>query len=1071
MQVQALRMGFRGRNVVLAVILLAAVGFASADTWLEVDASGTAVLRPVQGPAATLYTNAEIPGLSVDRSDWAGLSVTAWTPGLLLRLHENEVGQFVEATWPEAAVSGEIGTPAMPVLRGLLVVPAGADVNFTYELGPATTIDLAANGLPSWLLSVQPPIEKVPGALESAAFAFEEAAYALDEEQPGEWVVVEELGEVRGQRLCLLEIRPVAHNPVAGTLTLCPEIAVDIKFEGGFLPRDAHAPLPGLGGIVLNPEILPPMPTRAEEGDYLIIAASAYETAIQPFAAAKANQGYTVSTWVPPSASASVIKSHIQSLWGAGQGPDYILLVGDTDTIPAWTGGGSGSPDTDLPYTCMGGPGDWYPDIAIGRFPVRNASQLQAMVDKTLVYEISPLPDIDYLNRAVFMASNDNYTVSEGTHNWVISNYMTPHGVTSDKLYCHTYNATTQQVRDAFNAGRFWGVYSGHGGPVSWADGPPFSQSDVNNLMNADMYPVVFSFACVTGSYVMNECFTETWIRAEDKGAIAIYGSSVNSYWTEDDVLEKRLFDSIYDDGDDVPAQVGPVWNDTLYRYLLQMGSHSTTRRYFEMYNLMGDPSLPYFRADIPVYGLGVTPGDELEAEGPAGGPFTPNSIVYMLENLGDEPIEYEVAKTAEWLTITNPSGTLPGLGTTTVTVSINSEADSLNDGRYEDTLAFNNLTSYVGFTTRAVVLRVGSPQLIHEWSFESDPGWVIQGQWAWGQPAGNGGQQGGPDPTSGYTGENVYGYNLNGDYANNLTETHLTSAVFDCTGFSDVQLKYRRWLGVEHPYSDHAYVRVSDDGLNWVTIWGNSDEIAETAWTLQEFDISSIADDQERVYLRWTMGVTDSDGRYCGWNIDDVEIWALPAVEPVGACCHSDGSCTMETQAECSGSWLGTWTDCSANPCPPPSGACCLADGSCIVNPEADCRGIWLGAGTSCNPNPCPQPTGACCDYYGRCELETEDECLTEGGSYQGDDTPCTPNPCPPPAVCRGDSNCDLTVDWQDIDYFVAAMNDNVSAWEGLFAPDTPACSFANNDVNEDGTVSWRDIDQLVAIMNTTCD
>ena len=102
--------------------------------------------------------------------------------------------------------------------------------------------------------------------------------------------------------------------------------------------------------------------------------------------------------------------------------------------------------------------------------------------------------------------------------------------------------ATTQQVSDAFNAGVFYGIYSGHGGNNSWADGPPFSETNVNNLTNTNMYPFVMSFACVTGSYQDTQCFTETWSRAPNKGALAIYGSSVNSYWTEDDVLERRLF-------------------------------------------------------------------------------------------------------------------------------------------------------------------------------------------------------------------------------------------------------------------------------------------------------------------------------------------------------------------------------------------------------------------------------------------------------------------------------------------------------------------------------------------------
>ncbi|MCK4342990.1 MAG: hypothetical protein KAY37_14850 [Phycisphaerae bacterium] len=73
-------------------------------------------------------------------------------------------------------------------------------------------------------------------------------------------------------------------------------------------------------------------------------------------------------------------------------------------------------------------------------------------------------------------------------------------------------------------------------------------------------------------------------------------------------------------------------------------------------------------------------------------------------------------------------------------------------------------------------------------------------------------------------------------------------------------------------------------------------------------------------------------------------------------------------------------------------------------------------------------------------------------------------------PPDCPGDSNCDGAVSWRDIDFFVAAMNDNVAAWEAMFLPGTPSCPFENNDVNADGTVSWRDIDPFVAIMNTTC-
>ncbi len=169
-----------------------------------------------------------------------------------------------------------------------------------------------------------------------------------------------------------------------------------------------------------------------------------------------------------------------------------------------------------------------------------------------------------------------------------------------------------------------------------------------------------------------------------------------------------------------------------------------------------------------------------------------------------------------------------------------------------------------------------GGPELVHEFNMDQDPGWSTQGLWAWGQPTGGGGQHGEPDPTGGYTGANVYGYNLSGDYESGLPERHLTTAPIDCTGMFGLQLAFRRWLGVEQPSYDHAYVRVSNNGTDWVTIWENTGEVADESWSLQEFDVSSVADNQATVYLRWTMGTTDSIWQYCGWNIDDVELWAI---------------------------------------------------------------------------------------------------------------------------------------------------------------------------------------------------
>lgn len=279
--------------------------------------------------------------------------------------------------------------------------------------------------------------------------------------------------------------------------------------------------------------------------------------------------------------------------------------------------------------------------------------------------------------------------------------------------------------------------------------------------------------------------------------------------------------------------------------------------------------------------GIAVTPGGAFTAEGPAGGPFSPNSQVYVIRNQNSYPVSYTVTTSASWLTITNASGTIPAGDVANVQVAINTSANGFANGRYDAMVDFTNTTDHDGDTTRPVTLFVGVPEQVYFWNMNSNPGWSKQGQWAYGVPTGGGGQYGNPDPTSGATGSRVYGYNLNGDYANNLPQYHLTTTAIDCSNLSRTTLKFQRYLNVEQPAYDHAYLRVSNDGSTWTTIWENGSEITDNAWQAVEYDISDIADGQPTVYIRWTMGTTDSSWQYSGWNIDDVAIWGVVAAAP----------------------------------------------------------------------------------------------------------------------------------------------------------------------------------------------
>lgn len=413
--------------------------------------------------------------------------------------------------------------------------------------------------------------------------------------------------------------------------------------------------------------------------------------------------------------------------------------------------------------------------------------------------------------------------------------------------------------------------------------------------------------------------------------------------------------------------------------------------------------------------GLAVEPGPNFVAQGDPGGPFQPASHTYSIENYGPGTIDYGVSVDVPWLTVPVPSGSLEEGASASVVVHLTAAANELPVGVYTGTVSFQNLTDHLGDATRTVTLRVGGPQLLYSWDMDVDPGWTAQGQWQYGVPLG---QQG--DPSSGHTGSHVYGYNLAGTYPPSLPETHLTTAAIDCSNLSEVQLKFRRWLCIEPSYWDHAYVRVSNDGVNWMTIWQNpTSTIVDQQWVEQEFDISAVAAGQSTVYVRWTMGATDSVVQYCGWNIDDVEIWGtqLPPTSCTtdaecddglycnGAEACQAGVCVSGTPVACDDG-----VACTVDSCDEVSDACVHApndavcdngtfcDGAELCDPVSGCVAgapVQCDDGIACTIDACDEgmqgcshtPDHAVCDNGLFCD--GEETCSTESGCISG------PSPC----------------------------------------------------------------------------
>jgi len=875
------------------------------------------------------------------------------------------------------------GSPALPHVNRSIIIPDDAEmvvrvVSEQHQDCPGMDVAPSKGDL---LRTVDP---------DTVPYTFGQA-YQVDADYPGQVAALGEPYILRDYRGLVVTFNPFQYNALRRTLRVYTNVVLEVSQSGpghiNVLDRGTRSGNLSLAFHQLYkhqflnyscPDRYAPLD---EVGSMLIIYYDSWAANVQPLVDHKNSIGIS-TTAVPVStagSNATQIKNYLQNVYNSSD-LAFALLVGDSAQVPTPSASGGSSDPT---YSKLAG-GDNYPDIMVGRFSAETSAQVDTQVQRTITYETMPATTQDWFWRGTGIASNQgsgqgDEGQADNVHMDEIRSWLLAHGYTLvDQIYDPSANAT--MVANALNAGRGIVNYCGHGSVTSWSSSG-FSSTHVNQLVNDNMLPFIVSVACVNGQFAGTTCFAEAWLRATHNGvptgAIATYMSSINQSWAPP-MEGQDEFNILYCAEEYV--SFGTLCFGGSCSMMDAYGSGGVSM--FDTWNVFGDPSVRIIGVAEPPTGLKVAPSTALDAAGPIGGPFTPASLIYVLENKNETPLQYQVSCTTPWITVTNGSGTLPALGSTNVTVAINAAANALPQGSYGAVVDFANLTDHDGDTTRDAHLAVGGPawnpvaynmqlllprsapsdvalqgsdpngdaltyiieslplpgkgilvdpdggqittapytlidggtvtyippyglslttsfqfsvrdasagsnvatvaitvgenipQQAHFFPLDANPGWTTEGAWAYGRPTGGGTHN--YDPIEGHTNLYVYGYNLYGDYTNNMPVRRLTTTAINCKNLTNTQLRFWRWLGVEEDY-DGATVDVSNDGTNWTTVWNHSTtRIADSTWTQMSLDVSAVADGHETVFIRWSMGATDYSVTYPGWNIDDVEIWAI---------------------------------------------------------------------------------------------------------------------------------------------------------------------------------------------------
>ena len=469
-----------------------------------------------------------------------------------------------------AGVRHDVGAPEIPVIRFYVQANKASDIKITTDQAKAAR----SFSISTELKPVMDSVEKIPGA----TYQFnKDLGYRGLKNYPDMSYQIENAGSLRGQKQFMVTLYPVEFSGSANALRIARQFNVEVK--------------------------KPVMKAQNAMDGFVFVVPAKFKTSasLANYMAVKADQGFEVSRIdLPAGATADLIRTRLKSLYSQKTNLKYALILGEATDAPGRTS------------TTIAGLTDHYfsaidtssyesdingPDLMVGRIAVANETQLSAVLRKYTRYIKGEFTNMNWLSNVSFLATDDRYEVAEGTHNYVIDSYTKSLGYQGifpaqnqaggDKLYAITHHAVTTDVMKSLLQGRSIVDYSGHGATTFW-DAPNVTQSNVRSLNSSSSLPFVISNACITGDYRVDESFAETWQRHE-WGAVMFWGSMDSTYWDEDDILEKRMFDGIFKGG---LKTFGAITTNALLEHWKFYGGAGKASYYWETYHMFGDPSI-----------------------------------------------------------------------------------------------------------------------------------------------------------------------------------------------------------------------------------------------------------------------------------------------------------------------------------------------------------------------------------------------------------------------------------------------------------------------------------------------
>jgi hypothetical protein len=324
---------------------------------------------------------------------------------------------------------------------------------------------------------------------------------------------------------------------------------------------------------------------------YLIITADSYESEIDDLAEWKHKKGIQtkVVTLADVGSGADDIRAYIQNAYDTWEvTPEYVLLVGDTEQLPAY----DGLTWTDDYYATLEGT-DYFVDVMIGRISADSPADCATQVAKILGYERTPLTgDADWPASATLMIAED-YDSGDAIYyanTWLIYDLMDAAGFAPIDTLFRRNDTTRNDFYASVNAGRGFLNFRGQ----AWYEWPYPFDIDPNSLTNGWKLPIIISATCGTGSYHQDGFICEAFVRAGTasypRGAVAFFGS--NTVIAASQPLSRRRGAGATGFFEHVFGEDGGVLGAACVAAKMSIYNFDQVQQEYEAWNLLGDPEM-----------------------------------------------------------------------------------------------------------------------------------------------------------------------------------------------------------------------------------------------------------------------------------------------------------------------------------------------------------------------------------------------------------------------------------------------------------------------------------------------